>query len=628
MLLWLMLFLILPLVFAEHDPKIDSLLLQIETDISNQEKAGLMIQIASEYYYTNLPEAIRYASQAGDLYSLEKDTAGKGQSLNIVGAGYYALGNYEAARNNFLQALHIARQISDSVLMSKIFNNLGNIELNTGQLESAIDYFLEAGKIFAEKDNLTGAISVEISLSSIYRSVGSFNKSQAHLENALRYAEEIKDERLLGTVYHNLGALLMEEKKFDEAMQAALKSYSYRLNGNHLAGQIKSLINLGNIYRSQGNPVASDTCYNKALFLAEKNGFMEDQAYIQMHMGFNQLQKEEFNSAAECFHKSMDLANNLGDLELQVQLHDYLFFIDSIQGNFASALVHQQKYNQIKSRFSISESEKKLSELEGLFSLVKVENEIKEQIIQRNKSLILCLIAGIVVLVLLALVVIQQVLIRSQRRITELSQENLRSQINPHFIFNILNSIHSFLLRNDAQSSSNYLLKFSKLLRLTLDNSRCKLTSIQDELESLKIYLELESLRLKNQLEYEIIIDEEIDPVMFKIPPLLLQPFVENSIIHGLQNKEGAGKIEIRLDYTGKGIHCSITDNGIGRHRSESISKEREKHISYGSTITETRLQLLNSLYGRKIGVKYTDMTDEKDNSLGTRVEFNLPLLN
>ena len=144
MLLWLMLFLILPLVFAEHDPKIDSLLLQIETDISNQEKAGLMIQIAREYYYTNLPEAIRYASQAGDLYSLEKDTAGKGQSLNIVGAGYYALGNYEAARNNFLQALHIARQMSDSVLMSKIFNNLGNIELNTGQLESAIDYFLEA----------------------------------------------------------------------------------------------------------------------------------------------------------------------------------------------------------------------------------------------------------------------------------------------------------------------------------------------------------------------------------------------------------------------------------------------------------------------------------------------------
>lgn len=605
------------------------MLLQLEKDTSNIDKAELMIQIAKEYYYTNIPEAIRFASQAKELYKKMDDNEGVGQSLNIVGAGYYALGNYNTAESHFMEALNIAREYKDTVLVSKILNNLGNIKLNTGQLDSAIDYFSEAGSFFLKNKNLYGAVSIEVSLSSIYRSIGSYSIAHKHLDKAVSLAKESKNTRLLGTVYHNLGALLYDEKKFDEAYDAAMKSYGYRIEGEHLGGQIKSLINLGSIYYKKKQFFESDTCYKKALRLAEENGFNEDQAYIQMHLGFINLERENLDSASEYFNSSMKLAKNLSDLELQQQLHDYLYYIDSVKGDFKAAITHLQQYNNIKSEYDISDSEKKLEKLENLFNLAKAENELKEDTIQRNRLLITCLISGLVVVVLITILLIQQVLLRSHRKIAELSQENLRSQMNPHFIFNILNSIHSFLLKNDSKSSSRYLLKFSHLLRLTLDNSSSKLASVSDELEALKLYLELESMRFNNRLEYEIIVDEEIDPLMFKIPPLLLQPYVENSIIHGLQNKNGKGKIEIRLDYKNEGLHCSITDNGIGRKKAEQLKKERGiNHKSYGSKITETRLHLLNTIYGRKYDVRYTDLMDENRNCRGTKVEFNLPILN
>jgi tetratricopeptide (TPR) repeat protein len=614
---------------AEQNNAVDSMLLKLEADISTEKKAELMIQIAREYYYSDIPEAIRFANQAQELFRQNDNLPGIGQSINIVGAGYYALGNFSSAESHFLEALKIARETDDTVLTSKILNNLGNIKLNTGQLESAIDYFLEAGKIFVQNNNMYGAVSVEISLSSIYRSIGSFSKAHEHLDIALSFAEEIQNHRLLGTVNHNLGALLYDEKRYDEAYDASIKSYSHRLEGGHLAGQIKSLINLGSILRKTGNVLESDTCYKKALLLSEKHGYTEDEAYIHMHIGFTHLENKDYTSATGYFTNSMELAENLGDLELQLQLHNYLFYIDSIQGNFETALAHFKQYNKIKSNFDISDSEEKLEKLENLYALTKEDNELKETIIRKNRSLINCLIAGLIILILLTILFIQQVLLRSQRKIAELSQENLRSQMNPHFIFNILNSIHSFLLNNDSKSSGKYLLKFSHLLRLTLDNSSSKLASINDEIEALKLYLELESVRFNNQLEYEIIVDNEIDPLMFKIPPLLLQPYVENSVVHGLQNKKGKGKIEIRLDYKNKGIHCSITDNGIGRRKAEELKREKGiKHISHGSKIAETRLQLLNKIYGRKIGVSYTDIVDENNNCKGTIVEFNLPILN
>lgn len=236
---------------------------------------------------------------------------------------------------------------------------------------------------------------------------------------------------------------------------------------------------------------------------------------------------------------------------------------------------------------------------------------------------------GMLLLFFSAIIGIQYFRLRAKKRISGLMQDNLRSQMNPHFIFNVLNSINAFILQNDKETSSKYLLKFARLLRLVLDNGRSNLVSIHDEIETLRLYLELEAMRLNNKLEYEIFIDDEIDPYMFKIPTLLLQPYVENSILHGIQNKVDGGRVEIRLDYIKDSIHCTIYDNGIGMKKAQEMKVDKDTtHKSYGATITETRLKLLNSFYGRKIGVKYTDIANNNSNGGGTKVEFDLPIMN
>jgi LytS/YehU family sensor histidine kinase len=196
-------------------------------------------------------------------------------------------------------------------------------------------------------------------------------------------------------------------------------------------------------------------------------------------------------------------------------------------------------------------------------------------------------------------------------KISEITQKNLRQQMNPHFIFNTLNSIQYYMYQHDKIATNNYLTKFSLLMRKTLENSQHTSIPIKDELDALNLYLELESLRFKEKFEYSIEVDNEIDTVIMKIPTMLIQPYVENSISHGLVNKEGKGFVDIRLELADDNLVCVIEDNGIGRKAAMEIKNQKNgNHNSLGTKITESRLSLVNSLYGKNMKVDYTDLVD------------------
>ena len=238
------------------------------------------------------------------------------------------------------------------------------------------------------------------------------------------------------------------------------------------------------------------------------------------------------------------------------------------------------------------------------------------------------------ILIITALFLIQGRLKARQRiedmnlTISELTQKNLRQQMNPHFIFNTLNSIQYYVFKNDKISSNNYMTKFAKLIRMTLENSRFTSIPIKEEIEALSLYLELESLRFKGKFDWEINVDEEIDTLLYKMPTMLIQPFVENSIGHGLMHKEGKGHVSVDLKLDDEVILCTIEDNGIGRDRARAIKKQKEdSHNSLGTTITESRIRLVNSLYGQNMKVIYTDLKDENGNPLGTRVQISVPVM-
>lgn len=211
------------------------------------------------------------------------------------------------------------------------------------------------------------------------------------------------------------------------------------------------------------------------------------------------------------------------------------------------------------------------------------------------------------------------------RRLDGWKQQALLQQMNPHFIFNTLNSIQLFILQNDTISSHRYLTKFAQLMRLTLENSQSFSVLFSDELEALRLYLELESLRADGKFTYEIIGDESL-PSNITLPSLIIQPFVENAIWHGVMPKGSGGKIVLTFRMQANRIFCSVEDNGIGRVEAEKYASAKA-HKSLGSKITLQRLQLLKSMYGQQLGIIYFDLKDSSGTPIGTRVELAIPIL-
>lgn len=204
----------------------------------------------------------------------------------------------------------------------------------------------------------------------------------------------------------------------------------------------------------------------------------------------------------------------------------------------------------------------------------------------------------------------------------------LSAQMNPHFIFNALSSIQYYILEEDTESSINFLSDFSKLMRMTLENSRFPSINVTSEVEYLNQYLKLEKFRHRNNFEYSIFVDANIEDEYTFIPPMFLQPFIENTIIHGLSNKEQAGKISISL-YLVKGgkIKCIIEDNGVGRKKARELKylKEQPSHESRSLGITEKRIELLEMIYEDDFKINIIDLYNESGNSSGTRVEVVIP---
>lgn len=205
----------------------------------------------------------------------------------------------------------------------------------------------------------------------------------------------------------------------------------------------------------------------------------------------------------------------------------------------------------------------------------------------------------------------------------------LRAQMNPHFMFNSLNSIQNFILSSDADAAVRYLGKFARLMRMILNNSERATVTIREELDALKLYLELEELRFEGKFVYSIEIDESIDQDYFEIPTMLIQPYVENAIMHGLMPKQRQGNLRVKMEMDKTHIICSITDDGIGRKRSMALKEKsaRREHTSMGMRITRDRLTVLNYVHNFNLSVNITDLTIEDQQPAGTRIEIFIPIV-
>ena len=221
----------------------------------------------------------------------------------------------------------------------------------------------------------------------------------------------------------------------------------------------------------------------------------------------------------------------------------------------------------------------------------------------------------------------ERMLTDTKQKMAEAEMQALRAQMNPHFIFNCLNSINRYIVKSDGATASLYLTRFAKLIRRILDNSNHKNVVLNNELEALKLYVEMESLRFENKFSFEITIDRNVDVDAIEVPPLIIQPYIENAIWHGLLHKESGGHLRLYLTMIGKGLlQCIIEDNGVGRERSAELKSKSATKKSLGMQLTEHRLVLLNQHAAVRSGVEIEDKKDSNGKATGTKVVLKIPV--
>jgi hypothetical protein len=369
-----------------------------------------------------------------------------------------------------------------------------------------------------------------------------------------------------------------------------------------------------------------------------------------LNVGRSYAGKNNFSAALKFANEGMTLAKAAHAQQCMIDGYQLISSIYSRTGHFDSAFSYLNKYTVLKdsvlthkflSRLSyyasVSEDDKKQATL----TLLDKDNKIKEVQLKQQSLANKILVGSILAFTLLGLILFRNFSLKRnndllenkrkqaelQQQAAELKMQALRTQMNPHFIFNCLNSINRFILENNRPDSSRYLNKFSKLIRMILQNSQSSFIPLKSELESLVLYIDMEMMRFDNHFTYKIIIPPELNMSMLKVPPLILQPYVENAVWHGLMHKEEKGELVIEVLQKEKDLFLKITDNGIGRKQAERIaSKSATKHKSMGLLITADRIAMMQSANGNGSAVIINDLVDADGDAAGTEVQIKIPV--
>jgi len=554
-------------------------------------------QIDSALYYYNLV----YDFNIND-YPKEKITL-----LNNKANAYIFISDHENSIKCYLEAIEIADSINYRYGKSLINSNLANLYFEWNEFSKAIEIYKESIVYLEEFGVLTNLAINYVNIGIAYNSLDNIDSSLIYLEKSKSICLQTDNQALLSTVYHNIGRCHM----FEGENKKAITFYQIALEANNRDHNVNTK---ANIY------------HDMALSYSDLNNY-------QMAMRFA-------DSAKQIYH---DIGNAKQAIDIELSMADIM----KNNKNYKGAYEQLRRYMYQKDTLFSAEKHQQMNELEAKYQTAKKENEIHAQLIQitegelllkneKNKALTYAvLFTGAVILLLLILIFLlrnkqKHLLVKSEleHHKMELKGRLLRSQMNPHFIFNSLNSIQSYITSNDQYNAETYLSKFAKLMRLILENSRHSFISMEQDISTLRTYTELEHLRFEGEFGYNIEVDENIDLDNTYIPPMLIQPYIENAIIHGLvghTNKEGQLTIKFqKID--SEHIKCIVEDNGIGREKAKELKERSMKpYRSLGMQVTKERMEVISEINKVHFHEKFIDLKDDKHEAIGTRVELIIP---
>lgn len=572
--------------------------------------------------------------------SIKNYLEGQMYAYNQLGTRYRNTSQFKKSINFHQKALDIANRGKSLEFKVYSLNMLGVVYRKIDAIKTALEFNHEALELAETIENPSDGLkrSINVSLNSIgniYEALKQYDLAIDYFKKSLHLEKELGNTLGMAINHQNIGKCLEEQNKIQEALENYKISFNYNEQIGSEKGKIICSNRVARIYIKQKKAKEALKILEPNLIASTKLGDQYITAALCINLGWAFLKLKQYNKSNDYLFKGLELAKKYDLARTKFRAYSLLSDLSQERGNYATALSYYKKAETYDKEISNERNIRYVNDMiirydtEKKNNQIKVlakENEIVKLQLQKNKT---SLIVSSIVLILLAgilYILYRQYQLKNEKKLLTLEQTMLRSQMNPHFLFNSLNSIKLYIINNEKKNAVYYLNKFSKLIRKILEASSLKEISLADELETVELYMNIENIRFSNEINFTIDIDDDINTNNIKIPSLILQPFLENALWHGLSTKEGEKRINLKIskesDYFTK---ISIIDNGVGRVVSEKINKSKLlKRKSVGIDITKERLTNFSKDYQNSFEVEIKDLYDAKK-ATGTEVVLYIP---
>lgn len=579
------------------------------------------------------PSSEKYAGLALKYFEEAGDHRGMINTLNVLSYHARQRQDLDAAKVFLERAVSTAREVRDTLPLADATNSLGNLYKEMALFSQAIDAYFEALKLWEQKGDSAG-------MSVAYGSIGLAYFYQKDYDRALEFSrkhlllsEKRKDLWEVSKICNTIAQTYNAMGNSDSALVYLRRSLALNRQMNYPTGEASSCYNIASTLLYLSQPDSARWYMNRAMgILAGTQTTVPPEYYVTL-ANIEQV-LGNFNQAMNNGLKAYTLGK---EKQLPLIISDASLLLSDLYGKTGRedmAYRYLKEHMQLSDSISNDEFLKQVTRMEIQYGFDKRQKEaeflqMQEKMVRdqkiRQQGLFLKGLAVLLVLVaLISLLYLRHTRLRAKYSQIDLEQRLLRTQMNPHFIFNSLCAIQNLILDDKPQKANTFLTKIARLMRNILENSREEYIPLEKEIETLKYYMDVQQLRFENGFEYNINVDQSIEPENISIPPMLAQPCVENSIEHGLLPLKSNGRISVSYTLKEGLLMLEVTDNGIGRERAAE-NKPTLKKQSVSTQLTEKRLEHFRKILKEKnISYKIVDLTTE-GSPTGTKVVMMLP---
>ena len=588
----------------------------IEEALTKSIKAGDKYYEAQSYRVlgainlnSNLNElAVKNSLKSFSLLQEMKDEASLSKVRPQLAESYDRSGNPEEALRLYREQIEIYKRYLGENEAMNIRYKIAALYAKLGKTKQAQNAYEEILKLEQQKGNEEGIIQANTRIGELYEQQQNNRQALEYYNRAQNVAENAMNSKSVNTVNENISSVLKKEKKYEQEIEVRKRSLEISKEKNDPETESRENLAIATAYLDSKRPDEAIPFLNRSLILNKDIDKLEPKAEVYRQLSNAYSQKSKYEQAKTYFEQ-------------------YVLLKDSILRQ-----QQQELERAMRSNLSLTEKQKQIDLLEKDMELTEKqiealtsEQKAKEERLNRQLVIIYSLVFGIILIVIASYLVYKNA---RRRRVANqlLALKSLRSQMNPHFIFNALNSVNSFISKNDEKSANKYLSDFSRLMRMVMENSQQDFVPLSAEINILELYLGLEHFRFREKFDYTFVVDPNIDKDAYEIPPMLIQPYIENAVWHGLRYKEEKGVLNVSFHLTKENlITVIIEDNGIGRKKSAELKTINQKSgTSTGIKNTVNRIAIINDIYHKNIVMEIEDLYPGKEDC-GTRVIIRLP---